>query len=468
MAVRGAEALRARARRTLGLEGGAAPPGATGREAAWYVPGRIEVFGKHTDYGGGRSLLAAVERGVVAVAVPAVGRTVEVVAAAAGGAGRAGMEAAAGQRLTLPLDPPSGAEVPPGEPPWSVYARAVVRRAVRDFPDAAAGARVAFAGDLPLAAGLSSSSALVVALWSALADVWGLGEEPSAAQRFGADEAAGGRQAAGQPASDPVARAAYLGAVETGASWGPFAGEAGVGVHGGSEDHAAVVLCRAAHLLQCAFVPLRPEGHVRLPDGWRFVVAASGVRAEKTGGARAAYNRLAAELAAVGAAWRTAGGRSATAGGALLQEGASAERLVAAARRHAPAGWDAAALARRAAQFAAETLELIPAATAALRAGDSAAFGGAAARSAELGAAALGNQLPETLHLTASARRLGAAASSPFGAGFGGSVWALVTDGQADVFARGWQADYERGFPECAAEAAFFVTGAADGARRLG
>jgi hypothetical protein len=28
-----------------------------------FVPGRIEVLGKHTDYAGGRSLLAAVERG---------------------------------------------------------------------------------------------------------------------------------------------------------------------------------------------------------------------------------------------------------------------------------------------------------------------------------------------------------------------------------------------------------------------
>ena len=35
-----------------------------GRWSAW-VPGRIEIFGKHTDYAGGRSLLCAVERGFV-------------------------------------------------------------------------------------------------------------------------------------------------------------------------------------------------------------------------------------------------------------------------------------------------------------------------------------------------------------------------------------------------------------------
>ena len=32
------------------------------------VPGRLEVFGKHTDYGGGRSLVCAVPRGITMTA----------------------------------------------------------------------------------------------------------------------------------------------------------------------------------------------------------------------------------------------------------------------------------------------------------------------------------------------------------------------------------------------------------------
>ena len=38
----------------------------------WYrfSPGRIEIFGKHTDYAGGHSLLAAVPRGIALVARP--------------------------------------------------------------------------------------------------------------------------------------------------------------------------------------------------------------------------------------------------------------------------------------------------------------------------------------------------------------------------------------------------------------
>ena len=40
--------------------------------ATWrrFTPGRIEIFGKHTDYAGGHSLLAAVPRGIALVARP--------------------------------------------------------------------------------------------------------------------------------------------------------------------------------------------------------------------------------------------------------------------------------------------------------------------------------------------------------------------------------------------------------------
>ena len=51
----------------------------------------------------------------------------------------------------------------------------------------------------------------------------------------------------------------------------------------------------------------------------------------------------------------------------------------------------------------------------------------------------LGNQVPETVALARSARELGAFAACSFGAGFGGSVWALV-DRDAEEFARRWHA----------------------------
>src|SRR5512143_256800 len=42
--------------------------GTPGKRWSLWVPGRIEVLGKHTDYAGGRSLLCALERGVCLVA----------------------------------------------------------------------------------------------------------------------------------------------------------------------------------------------------------------------------------------------------------------------------------------------------------------------------------------------------------------------------------------------------------------
>src|SRR4026208_691317 len=35
---------------------------------AWWVPGRLEVFGTHTDYAGGHTLVCAVPRGFAVVA----------------------------------------------------------------------------------------------------------------------------------------------------------------------------------------------------------------------------------------------------------------------------------------------------------------------------------------------------------------------------------------------------------------
>jgi len=51
---------------------------------------------------------------------------------------------------------------------------------------------------------------------------------------------------------------------------------------------------------------------------------------------------------------------------------------------------------------------------------------------------ALQNQVPQTVWLAAHARDFGAAAATAFGAGFGGAVWALVTEGDADAFAASW------------------------------
>src|SRR5271157_2205508 len=43
-----------------------------------FVPGRIEVFGRHTDYAGGRSIVCSIDRGFLFAAAPGSGRRIRI------------------------------------------------------------------------------------------------------------------------------------------------------------------------------------------------------------------------------------------------------------------------------------------------------------------------------------------------------------------------------------------------------
>ena len=79
-------------------------------------------------------------------------------------------------------------------------------------------------------------------------------------------------------------------------------------------------------------------------------------------------------------------------------------------------------------------------------------------RSQEEAEQALGNQVPETVHLVRSAHDVGALAASAFGAGFGGSVWALVQRSEAESFVNAWRRQYIATFPTIAPRASWFAT----------
>ena len=79
----------------------------------------------------------------------------------------------------------------------------------------------------------------------------------------------------------------------------------------------------------------------------------------------------------------------------------------------------------------------------------------------------LGNQVPETVWLARQARALGACAASAFGAGFGGSVWALVSREEAAGFTGRWREAYEHSTFKAARTSEFLVTAAGPPAIRL-
>lgn len=392
------------------------------------MPGRLEFLGKHTDYCGGPSLVCAVERGFAVASALRSDSRVRVMDAVSGEQA----EAEASDTLVV------------RHGHWSSYSFTVARRVARNFPGARRGIDLAFASNLPSAAGLSSSSALIVATFLALSEANELAERADYRAAIRSTEDLAG----------------YLGAVENGSSFGALAGDSGVGTQGGSQDHTAILCARAGALVQYAFAPIRFEGVVAVPDDLCFVVGASGVAAEKTGSALALYNRAAAAAAAALEAWRAATGSVAPTLAAALADAPNGRERFRELLRDRPE------LRRRVEQFDREA-GLVRDAGEALARGDLDRVGLIVDESQANAERLLGNQVPETIALARSARELGAMAASAFGAGFGGSVYALVRSSAAEDFRRRWEEWYHAAFPARRELATFFVTQAARSAHRL-
>ncbi|HET7617461.1 MAG TPA: galactokinase family protein [Vicinamibacterales bacterium] len=417
----GAKALAARARARL--------TDISGRDASsaavWFVPGRIEVLGKHTDYAGGRSLLCTVERGVCLAALPREDAVV-----------RLGTRTSAIEARLAPERPAAARSGP------AIYVDTVAARLARNF-GRLEGIDAAVAADLPQASGLSSSSAFLTAIVLALAHRNQLHTRDAYVANVRSREDLAG----------------YVSAIEGGGAFGTLAGDAGVGTMSGSEDHTAMFCCERGRISQYSFCPVRAEATIALPEPWTFVVGVSGIAAVKTGAARDAYNRAASAAAAVLEMWRAATGRSdlSLAAAATAFPGADDEIRRLLRTGDPPSAFTRDALLERFEQFFEESERIIPKAAAALARGDTAAFGAAVDRSQHNVETRLHNQVPETIALARNARRLGAAAASAFGAGFGGSVWALVREPDAPAFIDAWRASYRREFPHRAASE-FFVS----------
>ena len=243
--------------------GRAFAPGADALVAACFVPGRVEVLGKHTDYAGGRSLLAAVDRGFFCVSRQNGTRQVRLVEA---------------DDRFAPCEFELSADLKPVIGHWGNYPMTMVKRLAANFgldaAEVAAGVDVAFGCDLPVAGGLSGSSALMIMTFFALALPNRLQEDSVFQLNI-------------KSASD---LAMFLACVENGQTFRDLSGRAGVGTFGGSEDHTQILNARRGQLSVFRFCPTRHETDVAFPGDLTLLIAHSGVKAEKTGAAMVRYN----------------------------------------------------------------------------------------------------------------------------------------------------------------------------------
>jgi galactokinase len=232
-----------RAARAFHAEHGDAPAGIA------FAPGRVNLIGEHIDYRGGPVLPAALERGIAVAFAPRDDRSVRARSVGPGSSEEAHPEVVFALDEDVRRDPAGG---------WGNYLRAAGLAAREEGP--CRGAELVVAADVPEASGLSSSSALVVATGLAFMALAGRGGALTGERR--------------RELAERFAEA-----------------ERFTGTRGGGMDQAASLGGRAGHALRITFDPLRWT-EVPLPDAAVFVVAHTGVRAEKSGAARAAYNRI--------------------------------------------------------------------------------------------------------------------------------------------------------------------------------
>lgn len=399
---------------------------------AVFVPGRVELAGKHTDYAGGRSLVCAIERGICLLAAPRSDAQIRV----------RSIDLNSEAHFSLDRD------TEPCRGDWSNYVVTVARRIAQDFPTARTGADIAFGADLPRSAGMSSSSALIVAVFSALAKVNSL-DELDFFRRFirNREDLAG-----------------YLGAIECGAPFGVSASHKGVGTLGGSEDHIAILCSRAGFFRQYSYCPIHFEREVRFPENHSLVIGVSGVEADKTGSALEAYNRTSLAARTILRLWRNATGRNDPSLAAAIDSAPdAADRMREILSGSVEAGFSPTVLLNRLEQFREESNEIVPGVSDALAMRDFERVGALMDRSQHLAEKCLDNQTLETIELARSARALGAVAASAFGAGFGGSVWALIPSERAEEFRDSWARHYRERFPARAGSSEFLITGAGPG-----
>jgi len=395
-----------------------------------FVPGRIEVLGRHTDYAGGRTIVCSVDRGFLFAAAPGAARRIR-------------LQEDSSEFTPVEFDLDQSLMPAVGE--WANYPMTMARRLERNFPGALRGVDIAFSSTMPVGSGMSGSSALMMMVFTAIASTSRLREHAAFKEHI----------------RNPVDLSVYLACVENGRTFRGLSGDGGVGTFGGSEDHAAILTTRPSSLSLFGFSPPELQAEIAWPGQWRMVVAFSGVRAEKTREALEKYNMASRRVSdAVARFNERAGTTLDTLREVVDHQPKPGGRRWLRGLEDPAIAWSspaAPALADRVCQFILEDRTHIPGAVSALRAGDLRTFGRLVSASHHASKKYLWNIVPEIDWLQRSACHLGAAGASGFGAGFGGSIFAVTAADRAEELLAQWREKYIARYPGRAADSAFFI-----------
>jgi len=342
-----------------------APPAGAGHVVR--APGRVNLIGEHIDYCGLPVLPMALRQSVRIAFHPRWDRETRLINRDPRFA-----PSAFAVSDSIPL-------APAGD--WGNYARAAARALAQRFPELR-GVDALVESDLPIAAGLSSSSALVVGMALAIMH-------------------------ANRVTVPSLELMDLLGR-----------GERYVGTAGGGMDQAIILGAQAGCASRIDFHPLRLTP-TPVPADWQFIVASSLVHAEKSGAARQAYNERTRQCDEARRLVATRlGQREDMAYPALLAAAPVEELLQVAGATLSDV------LSRRFRHVVTEGTR-VRQAEAAMAAGDFTAFGQLLDASHQSLRDDYEVSHPELDRLVELAREAGAAGARLTGAGFGGSIVAL-------------------------------------------
>ena len=227
------------------------------------APGRVNLMGRHIDHQGGHCNMLAIEHDLYVMAgkrddarlwlanldsdrFPAYMAEINgVLPGYCGGDWRAYVDS-----------PPVAEQAARDAGQWQQYVKAALARLLSLYPDRGwRGMNLVVDGDIPVAAGLSSSSALVVAVAEAIVALFDI--------TMGAE------------------------------CFAEMCGEAEwyVGARGGAGDQAAMKFARAGQVVQLSFHPLELVQVAPWPEQYALLVFNSGILARKSAGARNTFNQ---------------------------------------------------------------------------------------------------------------------------------------------------------------------------------